>query len=450
VEFVGLTCAACHTGNVRLGDRSILIEGAPSMLNFDLFLDELVKAMVKTRDDPAQRSRFIARFDSGPPPDMKDFGKWTAKLEQRKRINTPDHPAGFGRVDAFGHIFNQVSIAHLGNTEEEGKTFSRPNAPASYPMLWDIAQHLFVQWNYSAPNMGVGEKAVGSLMRNIGEVLGVFGEMEIRKSATVPILGITSRPQYLSSARIENLQEIEGLVSKLRSPQWPFDQPSQADVDAGQAVYAKYCEECHATTRNPFLYPAFPHKVAEVGTDPDLANTFQARKTLPGNLAGSPKGALFFSTGLGTGLTSFEKDKEEYMKDLTAHLALNTLPDTLEQLEAFKRGAVEVALIGKGPFYKARPLNGIWASAPYLHNGSVPTLWDLLLPEASRPKTFCVGDTEYDTVKVGYKAYIGQSCPERAAPVDTAVPGSRNMGHVYGVGLTDNEKRQLVEFMKTL
>ena len=71
VEFVGLTCAACHTGNVRLGDRSILIEGAPSMLNFDLFLDELVKAMVKTRDDPAQRSRFIARFDSGPPPDMK-------------------------------------------------------------------------------------------------------------------------------------------------------------------------------------------------------------------------------------------------------------------------------------------------------------------------------------------------------------------------------------------
>jgi len=459
VEFVGLTCAACHTGNIKFGGRSILVEGAPSMLNFDAFLSDLVTDMQKTRDDQATRERFKARFTT--PPDMNDFAARTKRLEVRKRINTPTKPAGFGRVDAFGHIFNQVAVEHLNNPED----FARPpDAPASYPMLWDIAQHLFVQWNYSAPNMGVGPNAVGSLMRNIGEVLGVFGEMEITPGKSpIPIPGITGRPHYRSSAgeRIENLKNIEGLVAKLQSPEWPFEKPSDDDKNAGEKIYHDKCEKCHFTTRNPLFYPAFPHSIKEVDTDPDLATAFLERKSLPGKLSGMPKGFLFFSSGLGAGITSFDAKKPEALADLTAHLALNVIPDTLEQVEAFKHGAIEVALVGRGPYYKARPLNGIWASAPYLHNGSVPTLWDLLLPDKingvstpgkTRPTLFCVGNGEFDPVKVGYSIPPGpqNKCPDRTALVDTSVRGSLNKGHPYGTELSEADKWKLVAYMKTL
>lgn len=73
--------------------------------------------------------------------------------------------------------------------------------------------------------------------------------------------------------------------------------------------------------------------------------------------------------------------------------------------------------------YKARPLNGVWATAPFLHNGSVPTLYDLLLPPDRRPKEFTVG---------------------------RPVPGNGNAGHEYGTRLTDAERWQLVEYLKSL
>jgi hypothetical protein len=95
--------------------------------------------------------------------------------------------------------------------------------------------------------------------------------------------------------------------------------------------------------------------------------------------------------------------------------------------------------------YKARPLNGIWATAPYLHNGSVPTLYDLLLPPASRPKKFVLGRREFDPKKVGYES-------EGDVPfvIDTSVTGNGNGGHEYGVTLSDADRWALLEYLKTL
>jgi hypothetical protein len=115
--------------------------------------------------------------------------------------------------------------------------------------------------------------------------------------------------------------------------------------------------------------------------------------------------------------------------------------------------------------YKARPLNGIWATAPYLHNGSVPTLYDLLLPvevavasangtEATaqaRPRKFGVGGREFDPKKVGYAAE--QPHPFTFQTHDAAgksIPGNDNAGHLYGTDLTDDERWDLIEYLKTL
>ena len=95
--------------------------------------------------------------------------------------------------------------------------------------------------------------------------------------------------------------------------------------------------------------------------------------------------------------------------------------------------------------YKARPLNGIWASSPYLHNGSVPTLYDLLRPAAERPVRFAVGRWEFDPKKVG-------DVSEGESPwgLDTSVDGNRNSGHDYGTTLSEADRWALVEYLKSL
>jgi hypothetical protein len=94
--------------------------------------------------------------------------------------------------------------------------------------------------------------------------------------------------------------------------------------------------------------------------------------------------------------------------------------------------------------YKGRPLNGIWATAPYLHNGSVANLYELLKTPAARMKTFKVGSREFDPVNVGFETSSGKST------FDTSLKGNSNSGHVYGTKLTEVQKRALVAYMKTL
>ena len=96
--------------------------------------------------------------------------------------------------------------------------------------------------------------------------------------------------------------------------------------------------------------------------------------------------------------------------------------------------------------YRARPLDGIWATAPYLHNGSVPNLYDLLLPSTRRLRIFYVGSWEFDPLHVG----IETGSPFAGAfTFDTRLPGNANTGHEYGTNLSDSERMALVEFLKT-
>ena len=85
--------------------------------------------------------------------------------------------------------------------------------------------------------------------------------------------------------------------------------------------------------------------------------------------------------------------------------------------------------------YVARPLEGIWATAPYLHNGSVPTLDDLLKPEDQRPVCFPLGHREYDPVKLGYVSEFAKVPAAEQSHIfvyDTRIAGNSNRGHRYG------------------
>ena len=100
----------------------------------------------------------------------------------------------------------------------------------------------------------------------------------------------------------------------------------------------------------------------------------------------------------------------------------------------------------EGP-YAARPLYGIWAAAPYLHNGSVPTLYDLLLRPEQRPRTFVLGSRKYDPVKLGF--VVDTACDRQDCLVDTTRPGNENGGHLGGTDLAEPDRMALLEYLKT-
>lgn len=103
---------------------------------------------------------------------------------------------------------------------------------------------------------------------------------------------------------------------------------------------------------------------------------------------------------------------------------------------------------GEGPKlrYKARPLNGIWATAPSLHNGSVPNLGELLLPPAQRSKKFAVGRREFDAQNVGF-----QTAEVPGAFIfDTARAGNASSGHDYGTTLSPGDRQALLEYLKSI
>lgn len=133
------------------------------------------------------------------------------------------------------------------------------------------------------------------------------------------------------------------------------------------------------------------------------------------------------------------------------------------------RNTGEFQLVAE-PHYRARPLNGVWATAPFLHNGSVPTLFDLLLPQGQRAKQFCVGSRGYNPEFVGLSGVTpGQPsarCPGGEEILDVRKPGNSNLGHsfeappgsdrrswpngVIGPRLTPGEREALLAYVSTL
>ncbi|WP_224049959.1 di-heme-cytochrome C peroxidase [Pseudomonas aeruginosa] len=114
-----------------------------------------------------------------------------------------------------------------------------------------------------------------------------------------------------------------------------------------------------------------------------------------------------------------------------------------------KSARKDYCLTTEHPFlgYIARPLNGIWATAPYLHNGSVPSLYDLLLPQEQRPATFYTGSHEFDPSRVGYLTAPG---PDNAFLFDTHLEGNSNAGHDFAREYDESQRLALLEYLKTL
>jgi len=377
--------------------------------------------------------------------------------------------------------------------------FNSADAPVSIPYLWDIPYHDYVQWTGLVSNAGLGPMG-----RNVGQVIGVFGSLDWQKrdgwTFNTLIGGQGLGPTFVdfkSSINKRNLRRVEDHLKKLSSPRWPgklLGDLNQPMIDKGKPIFDEYCASCHKhlddTHSKSRKIVVNLSSVDSVKTDPLLAENTVKYKGSSGLIEGlyveagdgqlvlenkSPVASLVkFSTK--NVVTSWDPDVNiirrvaEWFYDMVNTFRDNKIKSSL------RRGDYEPATT-VDPFlplraYKARPLNGVWATAPYLHNGSIPNLYELLLPKKGlqdlstdeygniieyRSDTFVVGSRELDKTKVGFKdkGYSGFI-------FDTTLPGNSNQGHEYAAGrtpqpngitlpaLTKDERSYLLEYLKSL
>jgi hypothetical protein len=496
--WAGMTCSACHSNEITYSGKRLRVEGAPTLSDFQSFREALDKALDQTWLDDQKFARFAKKVLGDDSHDSDKLRGELAKLvDFETKLGTANATPlryGFGRLDAIGNIFNKVATV----VNAPGQTFHASDAPVSYPFLWNIPQLSAVQWNASVANGPVvGGVDLGALGRNSGEVIGVFGDLQIEI-----YLKALLRPGYMSSIDMANLDKLEQLVHRLKPPAWPSVFPAIDETKrvAGQRLFAQHCAKCHAhldredLTTHIDVGTTLLKGSERIGTDPWMACNAYANSARTGSMLLTPTGYLILPGEkkiLGSTAPEFDmlktavigsivgyagKYKElvikvgaKALKDLfdrksTPHVGLmpeiqlsNLMPEIdLVTVPPDRIAQLNQCLTDDSPIlgYKFRPLTGIWATAPYLHNGSVPTLYDLLLPPGDRPKSFYVGTREFDPVKVGFKteqsaenSFLFRVFDDQGKPIQ----GNLNSGHDYNnAGLSEADREALVEYMKGL
>lgn len=460
-DHMGPTCAACHTQQITYNNETIHIDGGQAFFHLNQLLSDLVASLKATIDNQNKFDRFQQKIlgDNASSAEKVELKK-ALKATYEKRLghmiqNHSDISSGYTRLDAFGAILNQALAA----TEIEGNR-NALSAPTSIPYIWDTPQHDYVEWNGSQSNTGVG-----ALARNIGEVIGVFGDIE---TETTEWLGFIDGG-YASSIQTSELRELEHITSKLHSPLWPDSFP---EIDAklakqGRGLYEQHCVQCHLDIKRTDpsrLIQVRMSTIGEIKTDPLMAKNAIDFRGKSGKFEGRPK--YYF---VGKPLPAESPAIDIANNIMVGIIKNNPLQAYLAKRDAKKLGHPEMThppkyvdgkIVEKGEevsrnsllAYKARPLNGVWTSAPFLHNGSVPNLYQLLLPAKDRDQHFHLGSWEFDPKNVGYVLEAG----DNDFMFDTSLPGNSNAGHEYGAGaygkpaLTEGERWALVEYLKTL
>lgn len=208
-------------------------------------------------------------------------------------------------------------------------------------------------------------------------------------------LGLQANPKTV----VQDATWIRDYLRQKRPPKYPF--PIDAALAAkGKPVFDAACDSCHGL--GPGTKVGQIIDVKEVGTDANRLDTWTAQAA-------------------------------EIANQAVAKLGVNRIPITKPAING----------------YQAVPLDGIWLRAPYLHNGSVPNLTELLEPVDKRSRTFYRGYDVYDPVKVGFDT-TSDAAKKAGFLVDVSIKGNGNQGHLYGTNLRPDEKKALIEYMKTL
>ncbi|PWQ92776.1 di-heme-cytochrome C peroxidase [Leucothrix pacifica] len=527
----GFNCAACHTGQLIHGDTRYIVDGAPANIDFGLLNQTLGAALAQTvisAKVPVYNDRF-SRFAErvlGNNDNRLSRQQLSAALSKTVRFMSEAQDSievteGFSRLDTMNRIGNQV----FGHAMQRSENHTAINAPVNFPHLWTTPWFNWLQYDGSI---------MQPLVRNTSETLGTKayldtqGPAEQRFATSAGISDLVKMQNWLAG---KHPKRNDNTFNGLSEPTWPETFPAidKEMTEKGKTLYQQHCQECHlpsvdsdefwedknwqkityvsklnTITQTPDSYLKLNIvPLSVIGTDAAQAEVMAKRTvdTTGLNLATqvctpakSVNSTITYASAF-AGMDDIPADMTvlrhvPFKDSATANfgLALGAVVDQTNQ-QWFKQNhtprAEQAGLegnrpnclqVGKG--YKARPLNGIWATAPFLHNGSVPTLYDLLSPLEDRPDFVQLGSHHFDAGKVGIqqdeslnkKLIAQQSASHSLTPdykdglfiLDTRQAGNRNTGHVFddeetesvsgiiGPKLTEEEKLALIEYLKSL
>ncbi len=503
MTVIGLTCAACHTGDLHFkkGDEThaLRIDGGPGMVDPGLFANATGLALGLTANIDSRFERFAKRVFKRQGQEYTEqkaaalkkivqavvnngIKESTLYNKTMKQLPKPLDPSkfqgGFSRTDALDRILNQVFGSNLLINDKEQRAASNfvpNNAPVNFPHIWDASWFDWVQYNASIHQ---------PMVRNAGEALGV------KASANF----VDEKLLYKSSANIKNLHHIEEWLAGekpfggLTSPKWPnklFPEINEKKAAQGKKLYKELCQGCHLppleelkadlkTLKPQDEYSKAKHwtnkfwikgyrkegiallevqqiQAKDIGTDSTLLDNFINAKigyagalTTPGSEPNKWE-PVTKNMGMGVALGNVIVNIDNRWYES------NNIP----QQERNKFNGYRENLIQAESVYKARPLNGIWATAPFLHNGSVPNLYDILSPISERPKVFYLGSKMFNPEKVGFETREFRG----GYKFDTTITGNSNKGHEFNYGTKGNgnigrylepsERYALIEYLKT-
>jgi mono/diheme cytochrome c family protein len=445
-QHIGLTCAACHTGEVEIKGQRIRIDGGSATLDFDTFYNHVAKAVRTTLRSEERYQRFEARVlgqsisESKREALKEAFTAFEARLSGDAVIRHPEVPSGFSRVDALNQIINALAVKDLRLPDN----LRAVDAPVSYPHLWYAPKLDWVQWNPVASN---------PFARNIGQVLGVFGSSNLTS--------LLDR-LFTSTTLINNLIAIEDWLHDLKSPRWDearFGSIDMPKATRGRDIFKAECAGCH--NMPPFRMTQADENIAgktfikvgridfrKVGTDPTYMQSFVSRSVSTGEL----EHILFDHRAVVNGAEFFKGVVGAVTKRATLMLPMSKDEKVAVNGYRFKPKEGERLFEKLQPYeppsltdLKAGPLLGTWATGPFLHNGSVPNVYELLSPPAERSKVFWVGGRELDTEK------LGMISTEKAGlfKFDTTLKNNGNGGHVFPKnGLSHEDRLAVIEYLK--
>lgn len=509
--MVGMTCAACHTRQIVVEGVAYRIDGGPAIVDFQRLLTDLDTAVTALLADPTAFDAFAAAVKTTDPSTdtaalKGQVTEWLAPFHAIVAASITVAPGhidwGFGRLDAISMIFNRVAGLDIGADGNRilSDNMKGADAPARYPFLWNAATEAKTQWPGFAPNDPLG----GALGRNVGEVLGVFARFDPQGA------GFAFAPYKAASVNFQGMRSLEGWAAQIPAPQWPWP-IDKAKADRGEKVFATACGDCHLP--EPPLLGQRQTPVKDVCTDGAEAGVLLRRIAHAGVLKGAPLFDLRFGTladdaldvdllraavigaivqnvfhpvsnalsefgGLDVTLAARTGDLNAFTQTsaraASAQFAQSFTPGAalVLQAEALRRvpanltqlnGVYAAAADPQPTFcalrkpqdppapYEARYLAGVWAVAPYLHDGSVATLRDLLKPAAARRPSFKIGPN-YDVKDVGLAEDQPADGSSTLTTTDCSDLGSgrSRCGHEYGADLSDGDKEDLLEYLKKM
>ena len=437
IDRVYFTCSVCHTGTYRDGadgTRHIVLGMPANTFNFGR----------------------LAQFLSGSAKDWRFQSSYMlpkiAELaDERSRASlpvAPYRPSPMGAIDRLVFQYVGVSlmrdqlISLLGRLDfiDFGKwgpgrvdTFDPPkallgfrmdrahpeelNGVADFPSVWNQKARKGMWLHWDGNNCSVDE-------RNLSAGFGTGAT-----PATIDRDAVTRIADWLWDAQ---------------PPPFPVARIRQDRVGRGEAIYREYCQSCHGTSKAPFRQPGDATKVGQV-TPLELIKTDRHRlDTYTPELARA-QGSLY----AGYPSDADSPQCREYVEDVCRPVQTEADVDRFRALRD-RCYPARFQHFRKTSGYANMPLDGVWLRAPYLHNGSVPTLRALLDPQPMRPTIFYIGYDAYDFDNVGFVA-TGPDAEKHGWRLDTAAAGNGNGGHEgreYGTALSRDDKDALIEYLK--